>query len=142
MNANRRQELMAGIELPEGPWWDWDIVSCDGAELRLGAGYDLTYHHDLELVFGGPAFVSCPTSFQDPAFRAPTPDEAQSVASRLGELPPVLVAFEADAGGHEPTTCLISAERMTVRRGTVFRYQRENLKPGERLAPWVRAPES
>jgi hypothetical protein len=108
--------------------------------LRLGAGHDLSYHHGLELDFHCPLLVHCPTAFQDPVFRAPTPQEAQSVADQLGEIPPLLVAFEADAGGREHATCIIAAASVEVRRGTVFRYWRADLAPGERLAPWVKAP--
>jgi hypothetical protein len=79
-------------------------------------------------------------------FRTPTPQETVTVAERLGEAPPVLVAFDADAdadaSGPRPVPCLIAAGRVDVVRGTVFRYRRENLADGERLAPWVRPPSS
>ncbi|MEU5093126.1 hypothetical protein [Streptomyces sp. NPDC021356] len=87
------------IELPEGSWWDWDIVAWDPGRLSLGAGHDISYAHGLELVFSDPVFVTCPATFQDPVFRAPTPDEVQLIARQVGEAPPVLAAFEADAAG-------------------------------------------
>ncbi|MGW1818171.1 hypothetical protein ACWCQM_31965 [Streptomyces sp. NPDC002125] len=31
------------IQLPEGSWWDWDVVDWTGGQLRLAAGHDLTY---------------------------------------------------------------------------------------------------
>lgn len=128
------------IRLPEGNWWDWDVVAWDTGRLRLGAGHDLAYHHGLELVFGDPVFVICPAAFHDPAFRDPTPDEVRTVSRQVGEVPAVVLAFEADAGGVEPASGLIAAERLDVVRGTVFRYWREQLAAGERLAPWVRPP--
>ncbi|MFF9076730.1 hypothetical protein ACF1A9_31215 [Streptomyces sp. NPDC014872] len=99
MDAERRH---AEIRLPQGSWWDWDVVAWNAGQLRLAAGHDLTYHHGLELVFADPALVSCPSNFQDPAFRAPSPDELLRVTRQLGEEPPAVVAFEADAGGPEP----------------------------------------
>lgn len=141
MGSDHNRQSMTRIELPEGSWWDWDIVSCDVGQLCLGAGHDLTYHHGLELTFRGPTFVSCPTGFQDPIFRAPTPQEVHAVTGQIGELPSLLIAFEADAGGREPATCLIASETVEIRLGTVFRYWREDLAPGERLAPWVQAPD-
>ncbi|MFI8965925.1 hypothetical protein ACIGO8_27880 [Streptomyces sp. NPDC053493] len=129
------------IELPEGSWWDWDIVSWDPGQLRLGAGHDIAYAHGLELVFSDPLFVTCPAAFQDPAFRAPTPAEVGLVARQVGETPPVLVAFEADAGGPSPASGLVAARRLRIVRGIVFRYWREDLAAGERLAPWVRPPD-
>ncbi|EFL26537.1 hypothetical protein SSOG_06251 [Streptomyces himastatinicus ATCC 53653] len=62
---------------------------------------DLTYHHGVELVFGEPAFVSCPAMFHDPVFRAPTSGELEAISRRVGGPPAVLVAFEADAHGEE-----------------------------------------
>ncbi|MFJ2581326.1 hypothetical protein [Kitasatospora aureofaciens] len=114
---------MAGvIELPEGSWWDWDVLSWRPGELRLAAGHDLAYHHGLELVFTDPLYVVCPAAFQDPVFRAPTPDEAALVARRCGETPGVLVAFEADGGGPEPVSGLIAAGGLEVVRGLVLRH--------------------
>lgn len=81
------------IQLPEGPWWDWDVVAWDGGQFRLAADHDLTYHHGLELIFGDPIFVSCPSGFRDPAFRSPSPDELLKVTRQLGEIPPIVVAF-------------------------------------------------
>jgi hypothetical protein len=129
-----------GIQLPEGSWWDWDVVAWNPAEFRLAAGPDLSYAHGLELVFGDPAFVSCPARFADPVFRPPTAEERLRVARRLGEEPPVLIAFEADAGGSEPVSCLIAAERIDVVHETVLRYWRPDAADGLRFAPWVRPP--
>jgi hypothetical protein len=130
----------AAIQLPEGSWWDWDVVAWDAGQFRLAAGHDLSYHHGLELVFDGPAFVSCPSSFHDPAFRVPSPDEISKVTRQLGGELPVMVAFEADAGGQEPASCLIAAEGLEIVQETVLRYWREDAAPGQRFAPWVRSP--
>ncbi|MCF3180220.1 hypothetical protein IPZ70_09745 [Streptomyces polychromogenes] len=116
----------AAIQLPEGSWWDWDVVAWDSGQLTLAAGHDLAYHHGLELVFGDPLFASCPSAFHDPTFRAPTADELRRVTRLLGGKPPVVVAFEADAGGEEPASCLIAAERLVVSQGTVLRYRHED----------------
>lgn len=137
MDAERQP---VGLQLPEGSWWDWDVIAWDTAEFRLAAGHDLTYHHGLELVFGDPAYVSCPARFSDPVFRAPTSEEYGRVTRQLGARPPVLVAFEADAGGPEPVSCLIAAERIDVVRDTVLRYWRADAAPGQRFAGWVRPP--
>ncbi|MET7286970.1 hypothetical protein [Streptomyces sp. NPDC005573] len=132
--------LHAEIQLPEGSWWDWDVVAWNAGQLRLAAGHDLTYHHGLELVFDDPAFVSCPSSFQDPVFRAPSSEDLLKVARQLGRELPVVVAFEADAGGQEPFPCLIAADRLEVVQETVLRYWRDDAAPGQRFAPWVRPP--
>ncbi|MFJ8885329.1 hypothetical protein ACIRJR_18240 [Streptomyces sp. NPDC102402] len=86
------------------------------------------------------ALVSCPAVFHGPVFRAPTGEELARVTRQIGEEPPVLVAFEADAGGREPVSCLIAAERLEVVHESVLRYWREDAPPGQRFAPWVRPP--
>ncbi|MEU8550944.1 hypothetical protein AB0C81_28865 [Streptomyces roseoverticillatus] len=134
------EEAHAAVQLPEGSWWDWDVIAWDGGQLKLAAGHDLAYHHGLELVFGDPAFVCCPSSFHDPVFRAPSPDELLKVTRQLGEKPPVVVAFEADGGGQEPVSCLIAAERLDIVQETVLRYWRKDAGPDQRFAPWVRPP--
>ncbi|MFY4723578.1 hypothetical protein [Streptomyces sp. LaBMicrA B280] len=129
---------IAGHRLPEGSWWDWEVIGWDAGALRLAADHDLTYHHTLEVVFVAPALVSCPLAFQDPVFRAPTTDEAEHLARTLGERPPVVVAFEADAGGSEPVSCLIAAERVEIRQGPVPR----NTRPPDARTPGSGAPDT
>ncbi|MFJ3309262.1 hypothetical protein ACIPSA_40700 [Streptomyces sp. NPDC086549] len=122
---------IAGRELPDGSWWDWEVIAWDAGRLRLAAGYDLTHHHGLELVFVAPTFVSCPPGFQDPVFRPPTAEETARLTEALGETPPFVVAFEADAGGREPVSCLVAAERLDILSGFVPRHPR----PGKETAP-------
>ncbi|MEW2622270.1 hypothetical protein [Streptomyces sp. NPDC048106] len=133
---------LAGHRLPETSLWDWEVIGWDAGALRLAAGYDLTYHHILEAVFVAPVFVSCPFSFQDPVFRAPAPDETARLVRFLGETPPVVVAFEADAGGCEPVSCLIAAERVEIRQGPVRRgtRERDHEAPGDPPDPPLRNP--
>ncbi|MEV6398490.1 hypothetical protein AB0M39_27565 [Streptomyces sp. NPDC051907] len=131
----------AAIQLPEGSWWEWDVVAWDSGQLRLLPGHDLAYRHGLELVSGDPVFVSCPPAFHDPPFRAPSPDELLRVTRQLGGKPPVVVAFEADAGGQEPVSCLIAAERLDIVQETVLRYWRENAGSDQSLRPSVRFPD-
>ncbi|MCB5164736.1 hypothetical protein LG634_07790 [Streptomyces bambusae] len=135
------ERVHAAVALPPGSWWDWDVVVWNGGQLTLAAGYDLTYHHGLELAFGEPLFVSCPSAFHDPSFRAPNTAELSRLTRQFGEEPPVVVAFEADAGGQEPVPCLIAAERLDIVEESVLRYWREDAAPDQRFAPWVRPPE-
>ncbi|MEV6838065.1 hypothetical protein AB0N17_26725 [Streptomyces sp. NPDC051133] len=115
---------IAGRRVPEGNWWDWEVIVWDAGRLRLAAGYDLTCHHGLEILFTGTGYVSCPAAFQDPSFREPTAEETARLRRALGETPPVVVAFEADGGGPEPVSCLIAAEDLEIRPGFVPRLPR------------------
>jgi hypothetical protein len=125
------------VRLPEsGSWWDWDVLGWNGSELRLAAGYDLTYHHGLELVFTDVDYLACPTRSSHPDFREPTPSERDRVRRYVGDEPAVMVAFdvEAEAGGGV-LPCIVAAGSVEVVTGLVYRYWREDLKQGERLAP-------
>ncbi|MGW2984197.1 hypothetical protein [Streptomyces goshikiensis] len=122
-------QLHTALQLPAGSWWDWDVLAWDGGRFRLAAGHDLAYHHGLEVVFGDPVYVSCPTAFHDPVFRAPSDDELEGLTRRVGEEPPVVVAFEADGGGQEPVTCLIAAARLDIVQGMVLRYRPDDPAP-------------
>ncbi|MGW2649177.1 hypothetical protein ACWC2T_30720 [Streptomyces sp. NPDC001393] len=131
---------IAGRELPEGSWWDWEVIGWDAGELRLAAGNDLTYHHGLEAVFVAPLLVSCPLAFQDPVFRAPTAAETARLVRALGEAPALVVAFEADAGGPEPLSCLIAAERLEIRQGLVRRRPRAPAQAAPGPCDWPGPP--
>ncbi|MFE6226154.1 MULTISPECIES: hypothetical protein, partial [unclassified Streptomyces] len=103
--------------LPEGSWWDWEVRRFDGSRLTLVAGYDLTYHHGLEVELTDTLYVRCPTAFTDPVFREPTPAERAEAVRITGGPPAVLLAFEADGGGTGPVSCLIAAGGCAVRQG-------------------------
>ncbi|MCX5268639.1 hypothetical protein [Streptomyces sp. NBC_00199] len=128
------------VGLPDGSWWDRDVVAWPSGEFRPAAGADLADHHGLERVFADPAYVACPAAFHDPVFREPTPGELASPDRRLGERPPVVAAFDGDAGGPGPTPCLVAAQRLEIVREHVLRHAREDAPPVQRFAPWVRRP--
>ena len=130
---------MYDLQLPEGSWRDWDVTSCSDGELRLAAGTDLSRHHGLELVFRNTLYVACPSLFRRPVFRSPTAFERTLVGQSAGREAPVLVAFDIADDERGSLPCLIAAEEVEVRQGTVFRYHRTDLKPGERLADWLKA---
>ncbi|MGS2619235.1 hypothetical protein ACVCAH_32625 [Micromonospora sp. LZ34] len=114
----------------------------NGSELRIAAGYDLAYHHGLELVFTDVDYLACPTRFSHPQFRAPTLDECETVRRYVGAEPPLVVAFDVEAGaGGGVLPCVVAAGSVEVVTGLFYRYWREDLKEGERLAPFVRRPD-
>ncbi|MFH8729315.1 hypothetical protein [Streptomyces termitum] len=108
---------MTPLPLPEGSWWEWAVRRFDGARLLLVAGYDLSYHHGLEVELTDVSYLRCPTAFLDPVFREPTAEEAAEVVRVTGGEPSVLLAFEADGGGTGAASCLIAAEAWAVRQG-------------------------
>lgn len=117
------------LSLPAGSWWDWELLSLDRDVLTLAAGPDLTYHHDLEVVFRDVSYLACPTFFQDPVFRAPTAEERRRAPDA------VVVAFDHDEATRPG---LIAAASVEVVPGLVYRYHRDDPAPGARFATWVR----
>ncbi|MBO3741675.1 hypothetical protein [Actinoplanes flavus] len=110
------------VELPEGSWWDWELLRFDGCRLRLAAGYDLTYHHGLELVFIDVTYLVCPARFQDPVFREPTARELDQVRRCAGDEAAVVVAFDIEAQtGPGLVSCLIAADSVEVVHAVVLR---------------------
>ncbi|MGH8792100.1 MAG: hypothetical protein ACRDXX_05570 [Stackebrandtia sp.] len=128
------------VELPDGAWPDWEVPHRNAEEPRLASHYDLACRHGLEVAFSDAVYVSCPMYFQDAAFREPTPDEHVAVERMSGERPPLLVAFDADAGGGGTVACLVAAAGVEVTLGLVYRCRRDDLGEGERLAPWAKPP--
>ncbi|MCZ0986482.1 hypothetical protein [Streptomyces diastatochromogenes] len=58
----------------------------------------------------------------------------------LGEAPPLVVAFEADAGGREPVSCLVGAERLDILPGLVPRHPRTGAKAAPGARDWPGPP--
>jgi hypothetical protein len=109
--------------------------------LRLAAGSDLTYHHDLEVCFSGAVYVACPESFSDPVFREPSDTDRELLRHLDSDVPLQVYAFDVDPpGGNELMACVIVAASVQIVPGVVYRYWRDHLRPGERRAPWVRPP--
>lgn len=134
---------MPVLRLPQGSWWDWEVIGWDRGTLCLAAGWDLTYHHDLEVRFSGVTYVACPDSFHDPVFREPSRAELTVLRHLSGEDQPQVYAFDVEPfGGTEGMPCLVVATSVEVVSGVVYRYWREELEPGGRRAPWVRPPDA
>lgn len=120
--------------------WEWQLRSFDGHELCLVGGTDMDYYHVAEVRIAGVSYVSCPTRMKHPTFRPATQSESWRLASIVDLVgSPVLLAIDAETSSSvEPLSFFIVGETLEVVRGTVYYYDRPNLQPGERLAPWVK----
>ncbi|GAA2484892.1 hypothetical protein [Winogradskya humida] len=130
---------MTALVLPEGQWWDWEIMTWTAGTLTLAASTDLTYHHGLEVIVSDVGFVQCPSLFHHAVFREPTAAERDFVLRQSAGDAPLIVAFdhnEHDAAGRAMSG-LIGAADVRVVTGTAYRYLRPGLRPGERLASEV-----
>ncbi|TVZ88128.1 hypothetical protein FB157_11586 [Streptomyces sp. BK340] len=66
--------------------------------------------------------------------------EIARLVRALGEAPPVVVAFEADAGGREPVSRPIAAERPDILTGLVPRHSRTGARAATGTRDWPGPP--
>lgn len=125
---------IAGRKPLGGSRRDGEVIACDAGRPRPAAGYGLTRHHGLEVIHTGPPFVPGPPDFQDPFFGPPAPEETARLTRGPGDGAPLVVAFEADAGGPAAVPCWVAAEGPGIRPGFVPRRPRA----GELTAPGTR----
>lgn len=119
--------------------WDYQLLSFDGYRLVIAGSTDFGYYHLIEAEFAEVSFINCPTDFSHARFRLATDSEQASI-SRLVAIDAEhhLVAIEAETSASiDLQVFFILAESVKVIEGTVYYYERENLKPGERIAAWV-----
>jgi hypothetical protein len=102
---------------------DFRLESYNGEQLQIIGSFDLCYYHDVELIFSGVAFIRCAAEFTYPQFT-----DAGFVPGGFRTL------IHAEEGEFE-----IVARSLVVTFGKVFHYDRgDQLKPGERIADWVK----
>lgn len=94
------------------------------SRLVIFGSFDLDYYHDIEITFTGVQSIDCPVEIRWPQFYDPGPP---------GELRQFVIVDRWD-DTHE-----IVARDVSVEIGKVYHFDHgQVLKPGERLAPWVK----
>lgn len=118
---------------------DFRMESFDGATLVITGSFDFVYYHEVEVIFSEVSYISLPTDFHYPLFRLATEEERARVRTATALEPEDIVyCIEAETTSSiERLPFFIVAQKMEVSEGTVYHYQRDDLKPGERIAPWV-----
>ncbi|HEX8395104.1 MAG TPA: hypothetical protein VF665_22345 [Longimicrobium sp.] len=102
---------------------DFAVLTRDDERMVLIGGFDLDYYHDVQVTFHGVVSTECPEFLYTPHFHD---------AGAEGEHRHFVVRDEE--GEYH-----VVARGVDVQRGKVFHYDRGNLlRPGERIAPWVR----
>jgi hypothetical protein len=120
-------------EINELALWDYTATRTDDDTLLILGSNDLDYYHHLEIEFRGVVFTDLPSQFSHAQFRlgmGTTEDD-----------PTIWINAESwDTLGTKDFE--VQAAKVEVRIGTVYYYDRENLKPGERIASWVKRREA
>jgi hypothetical protein len=125
-----RPPTLADVNELAGHHSDFHIRSFDGHRLVVVGSFDLCYYHYIEVHFVGVDRINCPVWFNSPEFT----DERPVTSPGAGVAKPRRFAIRAGDGRHE-----VIAEGVEVVFGMVYYYDRgEQLRPGERIAEWVK----
>ena len=132
--AERLAALERAIDVPEIAQvnelglWDYTLSRIDDHTLLILGSNDFDYYHDFELELRGVTFCDLPDEFSHAEFK---------LMNRMRRRIDIAVAAEpkSDIGMHQYS---IRAAEVSARIGTVYYYDRKELKPGERIAPWVK----
>ncbi len=118
---------------------DFSIRSFEDHHLVMVGSFDLDYYQDVQIEFSGVSYLSCPSDFSDASFRELDREECADLIEFLGEsLDHESRVFAVDiADFYNVNTHYIVADDVDFQFGKVYFYPRENLEPGESIAPWV-----
>ncbi|WP_312116665.1 hypothetical protein [Brevibacillus reuszeri] len=117
---------------------DFRIIKYEyNEELTLAGSFDFSYYHDIEIFFKNVSFIACPGS-EFKANRIRLANEAEeemlykiSHAYQEG----VTICLEDTYFGHK---FYLSVSDLEYQVQTVYYYKRDQLKPNERIADWVK----
>ena len=125
MEAFDRQEFETQLSrINELALWDFEVDHLENGTLLILGSNDFTYYHHLEIEFCSVTFHDLPSRFSHAQFRLGKDSDDQAT---------VWVRAESwDAAGENDYE--VRASGIAVRIGTVYYYDRDNLKPGERIA--------
>lgn len=112
--------------------WDFTVAKSDQGSLLILGSTDFTYYHRVEIEFTGVSFHDLPETFSHAEFLL-SPSDADADADE-----PRNVYVFGESLVDMRTEYRIRARAVAVRLGTVYYYDRKDLKPGERIAPWVK----
>lgn len=118
---------------------DFVMHSFANGTLVLTGSFDHCYYHELEIRFHTVSYIGLPIyGLDSPRFSIATVAERKAHAHLELEETDVLFKIHGAPdfqGGYEH---FVAAQRIEISEGTVFYYPREDLKPGERVADWVK----
>jgi hypothetical protein len=109
---------------------DYRIQSFDSSCLLIIGSFDISYYHDLEIELLGVSHINLPVYFDGSADISIEED-----ARSRHQIDQNETYFRINDNG---SMFHVVAEGIEVRKVKVFHYARQNLKDGERIAPWVK----
>ncbi|MCB2375977.1 hypothetical protein LGH70_00175 [Hymenobacter sp. BT635] len=125
-------------EIRKHLWLDFHVLSYNGSDLIIAGGEDLTYNHELEIIFSDVFFVSAFFQGWHSDAKAPVfylPDNLRELNLRHEiEQEYTLFAFRTEDYRND---VIAAAEAVSYNTDTVFYYERPELKANERIADFV-----
>lgn len=111
-------------------WIDFSIFLHERGRLIIAGSSDLCYYHNFELIIEDTSYISGMTEWTcDPS------DEFLKISEKNEQdSPDTVLEFYSEA----TLQMKIVAMKISINFDAVFYYKRENLKPGERLAYWLK----
>lgn len=123
-------------------WFDMELAGLSGNTVTLVGGIDLTTHHTLEITFHG-VFHLCLNAHwrtdvsESPLILLPAGAEAKALNIKY-EVEAGHQIFKIKPEGFAEDACFfVIAEDVSYDNTTVYYYRKEDLKEGEKIAPWV-----
>lgn len=119
---------------------DFRIQAYDSVNLMLTGSFDFSYYHEVEFNFHEVSYISLPADFSYPKFRKATSEEITEIGKIIAvDAEETVFCIEAETSRSlEKLPFFVVAESVSMNEGLVFYYERDNLKEGERIAPWVK----
>jgi hypothetical protein len=120
-------------------WFDFYVFRYDGRSLTIAGGSDLSYCHQLEIIFENVFFFhgffsGWKSDTSQPVFTLPENEAELNFRFEI-EQGYMLFIFKAEDCKND---VIIAAEKISYNTDTVFYYLRENLGDNERLADFVK----
>ncbi len=133
------QQINGIIQAQE--WFDFHVVEYDAKHLIIGGGQDLSYSHNLEVIFEDVFFYSgvineWHTDTSKPALEMPDGEKVVQLNKRFeiqqGYQLFIIRTEDLQSDIH------IAAKKLSYNTDTVFYYLRPDLKENERIADFVK----
>ncbi|WP_323637298.1 hypothetical protein [Pectobacterium polaris] len=126
----KEQDLVSAIREHDWnqSWLDFSVFLYERDRFIISGSHDLSYYHNFEIIITSPSFIS---GIMD--WSCDVNDEFIRVSkSHLEDE--FIVEFYSD----NEFTFKVIGKDISINFDTVFYYKRENLKPGERLAYFIK----
>ena len=125
----------------EHDWFDFHVTSYDGRFLEVVGSIDLSYYHQLEIIFEEVFFASIffeewHSDTKKPVIELPDSDFNKELNERL-EIEQGYQIFIIRTEDYK-NDIYIAAKKISYNTDTVYYYDKPDLKENERLAEFVK----